>query len=478
MKPARRSLQPANGRAGTASSAQQPGNVPAEALQESSGQRVQAAELWVALHLPAPPGLALPSTLLEAFAARALQFTPRVSIEPPDGLLFEVRGSLHLFGGTQALCRSFQERCQDLCQGAIATPLSLALAPTPLAALALARSGRLQQITAAAQLTTAVAGLSLRSLRWPEATLTRLLSMGVRTIGEALRLPRAGLARRCGPELLICLDRLLGRRSDPRSVLRLRERFRAQRELHYESAAQDRILNVLRPMLQEMESFLRQRQCGVNVLELRLAHRNLPDTRCLLRLALPQHLAQEFTHLLQEHLSRLQLPEAVRSCRLRSGRLLEQAPVSGGLWQPGEQGGAATLQMPAFIERLRARLGAEAVYGLCLVPEHRPEAAWSIAEPVLKCAVAIPGLPSWSPQHRPLWLLQAPRKLAMRDGRPCHRGHPLRFLNGPERLETGWWDGKDICRDYYAARAAQGEQLWVFRERGEPHGWFLHGMFG
>jgi protein ImuB len=464
------------GKAGSAAS----GNAPAKTLREIpvASNRAQAAELWVAVHVVTPAATASPSAVLEALAARALQFTPRVSLEPPDGLLFEVRGSLHLFGGPQALCQSFQAQCQDLCRGEIATSLSLALAPTPLAALVLARSGRLQQVTDAAQLTSAVAGLSLRSLRWPEATLARLLSMGVHTIGEVLRLPRAGLARRCGPQLLVCLDRLLGRRSDPRSVVRLRERFRAHCELYYESAAQDRIMNVLRPMLQEMESFLRQRQCGVNVLELRLVHRNLPDTRCMLRLALPQHLAEEFGQLLQEHLTHLQLPAVVRSCRLRSGRLLEQAPASAGLWRPGEHGGTATLQMPAFIERLRARLGSDAVYGLCLVPEHRPEAAWSIAEPVLKSAGATAMLPSWSPQHRPLWLLQAPRRIALRDGRPCHRGHPLQLLSGPERLETGWWDGKEICRDYYTALGAQGEKLWLFRERAEPHGWFLHGMFG
>jgi protein ImuB len=433
-------------------------------------QRQQAAELWVAVHLQASPGQADLAATLERLAATALQFTPRVSLEPPDGLLLEVRGSLHLFGGPAALCRAFQAQCTAAC--------TLALAPTPLAALALARAGVARQVTDAAQLTGAVTALPLRSLRWPEDTLARLASMGVRSIGEALRLPRAGLARRCGPELLVTLDRLLGRRSDPRSVVRLRERFRAQRDLYYESADQERILHVVQGMLEELEAFLRRRQCGVNALELRLAHRDLPDTHCRLRLALPQHLAHELGLLLREHLARLQLPAVARRCTLRSGRLLEQAPVSGGLWRPGEHGGAATQQLPAFIERLRARLGNEAVYGLCLVPEHRPEAAWSTAEPALKSAALLPGLPAWSPQQRPLWLLQVPRPLLLRAGRPCHRGQPLQLLSGPERLETGWWDGSGICRDYYVARAAHGEKLWVFRERNSAHDWFLHGMFG
>lgn len=431
-----------------------------------TAQRVQAAELWVAVHLANP-------AVLETLAAAALQYTPRVSLEPPDGLLFEIRSSLMLFGGAQELCADFRARCGDGLEGAV-----LSLAPTPLAALVLARAGRAVSINDTTQLASAVAGVPLRALRWSEDTLARLLSMGVRTIGEAQRLPRAGFARRFGPELLVCLDRLLGRRSDPRSVFRLRERFRATRELYYETSVQERIMAVVERMLVEMEAFLRQRQCGVNVLELRLTHRgDVPDTRCLLRLALPQHLAEEFTHLLQEHLARLRLPAPVRSCRLRSGRLLELAPASAGLWQPGEHGGVATLQIPAFIERLRARLGNEAVYGVCLVPEHRPEAAWRIAEPALNSTVA-QATPDWSPQHRPLWLLQAPRQLVLRGERPCHRGHALQLLDGPERLETGWWDGRDICRDYYVARGAQGEKLWIFRERNGAHHWFLHGLFG
>ena len=47
---------------------------------------------------------------------------------------------------------------------------------------------------------------------------------------------------------------------------------------------------------------------------------------------------------------------------------------------------------------------------------------------------------------------------------------------GPERIESGWWDGKDIARDYYIVRRAGGARLWVFQER-QSRRWYLHGMF-
>ncbi len=138
--------------------------------------------------------------------------------------------------------------------------------------------------------------------------------------------------------------------------------------------------------------------------------------------------------------------------------------------------------MPAFLERLRARLGPDAIYGLCLVPGHRPEVAWR-AQPVnaqqapRKRVVTGPALP-WEAGRRPMWLLREPRELGERDGVPRHAGRPLQLMGGPERLETGWWDGSDISRDYYVARAMGGAWLWVFRERHHARRWFLHGAFG
>ena len=70
------------------------------------------------------------------------------------------------------------------------------------------------------------------------------------------------------------------------------------------------------------------------------------------------------------------------------------------------------------------------------------------------------------------------RPLAVRAGLPRRGGAPLTLLGEPERLESGWWDGADVARDYYTARDIHGVRLWVFRERVAPHGWFLHGIFG
>ena len=58
-----------------------------------------------------------------------------------------------------------------------------------------------------------------------------------------------------------------------------------------------------------------------------------------------------------------------------------------------------------------------------------------------------------------------------------HHGGPLRLLSGPERIESGWWDGADVARDYFIAQDSDGGLLWIYRERHTPAGWFLHGVF-
>jgi protein ImuB len=81
--------------------------------------------------------------------------------------------------------------------------------------------------------------------------------------------------------------------------------------------------------------------------------------------------------------------------------------------------------------------------------------------------------------QRPLWLLPAPQRLRVREGLPWHDG-PLVSEQGPERIESGWWDGAEVQRDYYTVRRADGVRLWVYRERGavESGSWWLHGVFG
>ncbi|MBS0367224.1 MAG: DNA polymerase Y family protein [Proteobacteria bacterium] len=452
---------------------------PASAGPAATQSVAVARQLWAGVHLAG-----ISPQVLQSLGVLAQRFSPQVSLVPPDGLVLEVRGSLHLFDGLAGLRRLLTQACLPLHP----RPL-LAFAPTALAALAVARAGRPLQIVDPARLIGQLAPLPLAVLRWPEETQARLARMGVRTVGAALRLPRAGFARRFGAAQLALLDRLTGRTPDPRQAVRLRERFRRRCELEHEITDHERLLRALTPLWEQLAAFLEAHQCGVMRLECRLLHRHGAATCCAMRFAAPMADVQRLSALLRERLQQQPLVEPVRACELRTATVPHQRD-SHPLWQPGEQGGGGTAPCADLVEHLRARFGAGAVYGLVLRDDHRPEAAWQVSEPLLPQGAGIARAPHGLPPQperitrvpvaaaRPLWLLREPRPLAERAGLPCRRGRPLHLAGEPERIETGWWDGRGIARDYYSAMDARGVRLWVFRERAAPHGWFLHGVFG
>jgi len=431
-------------------------------------------ELWAGLHLSGLDSV----HGLEELATRTQRFTPRVSLAAPDGLLLEVAGSLHLFGGLSGLRRELTGECQDLQIRPV-----LAFAPTPLAALTAARAGQELVISDRAQLIGLLAPLPIGALRWPEETRARLARAGVRTIGAALRLPRAGFARRFGVAQLATLDALTGRIREVHATHRAPLRFRRRHELDCEVSDHDRLRAALEPLFGALGAFLTAHQCGVAELECRLVHRNVPATSCVLALAATCADAQQLSALFGERLYSLQLPAPVRAFELRADQLLPRRSPCRGLWQPGEQGGEAGAESEGLIDRLCARLGPGAVRGLALRTEHRPESAWlatmppPLAAPPRVAAARAHPVNETTPAARPLWLLPDPQPLAAQDGLPCRRG-ALRLMSEPERIETGWWDGGEIARDYYVAIDRHGVRLWVFREREQPHRWFLHGVFG
>jgi protein ImuB len=444
---------------------------------ENRRAALDCAQLWVGVQVATNQSGSRPllaaNSALEQLAIRAQRFTPRVSLVPPDGLLLEVKGSLHLFNGTDGLLRALASDCNTLGIKPV-----LALAPTALAAIVAARSGKPFTVTDKAQLVGKLASLPLAPLRWPQDVLERLARMGVTTIGQALRLPRAGFARRFGADPLAELDRLTGKIADLRHRFQARERFRRRRELTCELENTGSILAALAPLLAALGKFLQARQCGVMQLECRLRHRHAPPSSCVLRLAAPLADVGRLTQLLGERLNALALPEPVRSCEIRTGRTVQRVLASNSLWQAGEYGGGANAESPELIERLRARLGPGAVYGLQVLSGHRPENAWSVKEPNVDRSSAPEAAPSpWAAFRRPLWLLVAPQRLDECEGLPQYGG-PLRLSGDVERIETGWWDGADIGRDYYTAFDNHGVRLWIFRERAGMHRWFLHGVFG
>ncbi|MFQ5636104.1 MAG: DNA polymerase Y family protein [Gammaproteobacteria bacterium] len=418
--------------------------------------------------------------VMRELAARALRFTPAVHIDTSNALLLDVQGSLKFFGGLEKLRAALVNDLADR-----GHRFAIGCAPTALAALWLARSGRGGNVRDCSALPGRLGDLPIDCLRWPAEVQRMLAGMGIRTIGQCIRLPRDGLARRLGPDRLAELDQGFGARPEVRAFHRPARSFDRTLELPAETTDVNVLLAGLQKLLARLESSLRRHQGAVRVLWIRLHHQGRPAA--LERIGL-LHASTDITYLME--LARIRF----------TGLRLEAPVVSVGLQtvlaMPTTVSGRDLLgdrtdrkrDTFALVEQLRIRLGAEAVHGIRPVPEHRPEVAWKTvifsAAPAERYgpADAVAADFRYDPvRHRPAWMLAEPRALNAPGGRPVFGG-ALRFEGDAERIETGWWDGRDVRRDYYPARNRHGIRLWVFRDCGGGNGreprWYLHGLFG
>jgi len=426
---------------------------------------------------------------LQAVAFAALAFTPSVCIDATAAVpvvLLEVQACLRYFGGFARLLRRVQAALRPLSHR-----WQIASAPTALGAALLARWRDDLAHGAHSADRAALCSLLDDAPVWllgpGREHWQALQGMGLTRLSDLRHLPRAGLARRFGPALLADLDRARGDAPDPREPIVPPERFEQRIELFARADSAEQLLGGARVLLARLLAWAGARHGRVAHFTL-LAHHEARQRGAALdpgmlhiTLAEPSADLAHLLMLLTERLARWTLIEPALELSLCCEALVHAAPPNAELFAShrSEREGLARL-----IERLQARLGPEGVQRLERVADHRPEraVAWRPAQ-----AVA-PPQPACATRHeaatltRPLWLLGEPQPLAERASRPCLDGTPLQLLAGPERIESGWWDGALAARDYFIASAADGTLVWVYRARlplqaGEGGGWFLQGRF-
>jgi len=388
-------------------------------------------------------------------------------------LLLEIAGSLRLFGGLRELRQKISKGLHGL-----GFTAGLAIAPTPLAATWMARAGRRACIRDENNLAPAIRKLPLACMDWPTGLCEALTGMGVTTVGDCLRLPREGFTRRFGAEHLLQLDRALGHLPDPRNSWRAPERFCADYEMTEEQTDCELLLNICRELLLSHEQFLLARQLGTQRVCFSFFHLKSPATELRLGCARAERSAGRWFELLGIRFEQLTLPEPVIAVRLRSGMAQSLQAESGALsfhGKPGVQ--ERRFSITQLAERLIARIVDQSVQATSMVAEHRPDYAWRAQSLLADWSGTTLDRPEQTVQ-RPLWMLPEPALLPADSGYPVHQGCRLRLIDGPERLETGWWDEDGISRDYYTAAGTDGRRLWVFRNRTRTTAWYLHGYFG
>lgn len=411
------------------------------------------------------------SATLSHLAQWAYQFTPGVSVNAPHSLLLDVKGCLKLFGGLANLKSKIRNGLSGLGYTA-----NMGVNTTPLAALC---SARAKAPDNTAGVVDSLRSIPVTCLSIDEKIIESLKQMGIDDIGSLMNLPIDGLNRRFGLYFTDYLQRITGEKPDPQKHINATPRFSSDITFLEDVTNIQSLVFPVKRLLSELCNFLQTRQLHTNQLTFKLSHRSHHSKRFSIYLASPENDADMFFMLVQLQLDKINdMPEIDNLCLIVN--IFSPADsISGNLFhgtsfrQKDGQNKTDKDRANRLLNMLRARLGPQTCFGLSLANDHRPEKAWK--------TVRLNQKDYWFPENekeenpRPLYLLNSPRELKMFNHLPCLDGQ-LELIQGPERIDFGWWDGNDSARDYYIGRHQCGSLYWVFNHQKSGR-WYLHGIF-
>lgn len=435
---------------------------------------------------------------LQELAVWCEQFSPIVGLEQQQlgaaGLLLDVTGLEHLFGGEENLAQqvvaAFRQQ-RYWCK--------VAIAPTIGAAWALTRSMPARQwqpwIVRRSELSVVLHDLDVAWLRISVESIRLLRRLGIQTVGQLAALPRASLLSRFGQDVLLRLDQAIGSASEAIVAHRAAPQFSTTWDLEHATTKRTKLEQILQHLTQHMAQLLAMHNQGAVRLQCEFMCQAAVPVTLEVGLYRPSCLADHLWDLL-----RLQL----ESCRLSASviRVQLEAVVTAKLpvsqkWLLASDGPADTShELAVLINRLSGRLGHNAVTTARLRSGVLPEDGFA-AIPL----TAGPGVgdrqvnarlksaagkrPPPAPFERPLCLLNPPTPMDVLGIAP--HGPPLAFRFGgkkrqvqqawgPERIEASWWKGPSVRRDYYRTACDDGSWFWLFRQL-DNGSWFVHGVF-
>lgn len=421
---------------------------------------------------------------LVELALRCERFSFRIGLEDaerPESILMDVTGIASFFSGERALAEELDRALSNKRYGgriAISESIGSAWAAAHFLA------GPHQPVVIPAGEAHRLETLPVMGLRLNDATLTKLHRLGIQTIRQVLVLDRASLTRRFGTEIVARLDQLWGRCPESITPCHPLPTYRVERNLEEGISHPEAIEQLWTLLLRQLLELLSPKRLGTRHLECHFVLEDRTSQSLSLRLCESTNDLPHIADLLRFQQEKLRLPSSVVGLLMEA---MDVAPLEADqqeLFDGGKRGHARHFSM--LLNRLSSRLGAEAVLVPCLLPNPVPERAERLHCASDASSTASTAFPArFHGLDRPTALFSEPRPVEViaivPDGPPSvlfwqGKRFDIAHASEPERIESGWWEGEYVCRDYYRVETTSGQWLWVFR-RLQDHRWFWHGEF-
>jgi protein ImuB len=433
--------------------------------------------------------------LLESIADWCDRYTPLVGLDAPDGLLLDITGCAHLFGGEEALRRDIVARLAR--QGFSARA---AVADTVGCAWAVARDGA-PSVIPSSRTRDVLLPLPFSALRISPDVIAALAQVGLKRIADVIDRPRAPLAARFGEQFVRRLDQAMGREDEPITPRLPVPVYVTERRFAEPIAREEDVLGTIGQLAHELARLLERRGEGARILQAALFRTDGKVHRIAAGAATPLRDPARMRALFVERLAAVGDEcdpgfgyDVIRLCALKADR---SDPAQTGLAAPDH-----AAELSHLVDRLGARFGLRRVTRLVPQDTHVPELAVIAVAAV--CGVAdskrvIPerhyeGAQDSLAPIRPIHLFEQPEPIKATAQVPD--GPPIQFTwrrvthhviraEGPERIAMEWWhdvQGQTLKRDYFRVESKEGIRAWLYRngpyiaDMEQPH-WYLHGLF-
>ena len=399
----------------------------------------------------------------------AARYCPWVGLEGNDGLVMDITGSAHLFGGERAMLADMRARLMRA-----GLSVHIGLADTRGAAWALAHYG--EGVAPSGKMLPALKALPVAALRLDAQMSVALQRLGLRSIGDLAQAARAPLTRRFGPELLLRLDQALGTQPEEISPYTDPPHYAARVTMPEPIGLLTDVMAGTERLLVQLCSKLKMHDMGVRRLCLTLRRVDLDHQHIELSLARPLRDAKRILPLFERGLAEADAGFGIDQLRLEATQV-EALPVQ----QISHVADGRRDKLDDLISRLGTRIGLDNIQRFLPADSHIPERSFIIAPAAYSDPVS-----GWgSTQPRPICLFP-PEPIAGTGARPPARFHWRRMslatgrATGPERIAPEWWLDDDNwrsgLRDYWRVETTQGLRLWLFYTPQHP-GWFVQGEF-
>lgn len=410
-------------------------------------------------------------------------YSPLVTVYHPDGLVLDVTGVAHLFGGEAAMLKDMVRRLADVACGS-----RIAVAPTYGAAHALARYvANPTYVLGDAKIASVLDLLPIAALRLPIETVAALKKLGFERIGELNNTPRAPLTLRFGPAIGARLDQAYGRVGEPFDPIIPPEKPHVRKSFAEPIGSPETIARYIGVLVEQLSAELEVKGLGARKLDLLFFRVDNRIEAVRVGTSRPIRDVKRLTKLLCDKIEKVDPGFGIETMTLTA---LVAEPLSyhtsvSALGEPEEK------DVSGLIDTLSNRIGEAAIYRVAPVESDIPErAAKRITALAPACGVTWPS--HWP---RPTRLLDPPEIVETVALLPDHppvaftwRGLRRRVMraDGPERIFGEWWKSEaesEAVRDYFQVEDESGERYWLFRAgdgediRTGSHRWFMHGVF-